>query len=163
MPLIASDRYTGNQGDSFVSKIFSRGTEAVDGNSYSHGLELWIARWNYEDELSWAYSIYELGGKYNSLSGKGILIRSYNITNFDTTLEFYGDGRLLKSYHMTPDSFSFDISLNVGGVNELKVYAYDNRAVSGGTSFGLADMILSDDLSDKPEENAQSDAEKAHR
>ena len=76
------------------------------------------------------------------MSGKGVLIKSYNTTNFDTTLEFIGDGKLIKSYHLTPDSIPFDIDVNVSGVKQLKVYAYDNKAVSGGTSFGLTGMVL---------------------
>ena len=118
--------------------------------SYTHGLEVWIARWNYIDESSWAYCVFDLGGKYRSLFGKGVLIDSYNTTNFDTTLEFIGDGKLIKSYHLTPNTIPFDIGIDVTGIKQLKVYAYDNKAVSGGTSFGLTRMELSINTEIKP-------------
>ncbi len=149
MPIIESDQYADNEGDSFVYKIgehkHTRGNTDIDGVSHTHGLEVWIARWNYTDESSWAYSVFDLGGKYSSLSGKGVLIKSYNTTNFDTTLEFIGDGKLIKSYHLTPASIPFDIDINISGVKQLKVYAYDNKAASGGTSFGLTEMALTSD------------------
>lgn len=72
-----------------------------------------------------------------------MLIQSYNVTNFDTTLEFYGDGKLLRSYRLTPESIPFDIEVNVDGVAHLKINVCDSKAVSGGTSFGLTQMQLS--------------------
>ena len=155
MPIIESDQYADNEGDSFVYKIgehkYSRGNTDIDGESYSHGIEAWIARWNYKAESSWAYSVFDINGKYKSLSGKCVLIKSYNTTNFDTTLEFYGDGELIKSYRMTPDTIPFDIKIDVTEIKELKVYAYDNKAVCGGTSFGLTDMLLSSKKLDESE------------
>lgn len=146
VPIIAKDQYDGNEGDSFVYKLgdhrYTRGKMDIDGNTYKHGLEGWVARWNYMDEKSWTYSVFDLGGKYSKITGKGVLMDSYNTTNFDTTLEISGDGRILSSYKLTPDTIPFDISLDINGVDELKVYFYDNRAVSGGTSFGLTEMKL---------------------
>lgn len=140
------DQYDGNEGDSFVYAIgkhqHSRGNKDVDGNIYQHGIEAWIARWNYTAESSWAYSVYKIDGKYQTLTGKAVLIDSYNITNFDTTLYFYGDGELLKAYQMTPDSFPFDISLDLTDVNELKIYVKDNISVEGGTAFGITECKM---------------------
>ena len=144
--IIESKRYTGNEGDSFVDKIgknyYTRGNEDINGNKYSHGIEGWIARWNYEKESSWAYSIFNLDGKYKEVNGKCVLIKSYNTYNFDTTLAFYGDGKLLKSYQLTPQTIPFNVNLNLSGIKTLKVYFYDNIAVKGGTSFGLTNMSL---------------------
>lgn len=70
------------------------------------------------------------------------MIDSYNTTNFDTTLYFYGDGKLLKKYRMTPSKIPFKISVNVAGVKKLKIYVKDNKAVSGGTSFGIVNCKL---------------------
>lgn len=143
---IETARYTGNQGDSFVYRIgrhrYTRGNTDINGKSYSHGLEAWIARWNYTTEKSWAYSTYNVNKKYKKLSGKVVLIDSYNTTKFNTTLYFYGDGRLLKKYTMRPNNIPFNFSVNVSGVKKLKVYVKDNAAVSGGTSFGLTGCKL---------------------
>ena len=91
---------------------------------------------------SWAYSTYNIGNKYKKLEAKLVLIDSYNTTNFDTTLYFYGDGKLLKKYRMTPSKIPFKISVNVAGVKKLKIYVKDNKAVSGGTSFGIVNCKL---------------------
>ncbi len=145
--IINSDRYTGNEGDSFVYPIgkheSTRGNTCINGQSYEHGLEGWIARWNGADEVSWAYSTFDIGGKYKSLYGELGLIQSYNTTDFNTTLEFWGDDELIQSYSLMPDTIPFEINLDLTGFNSLKVYFYDNEPKSGGTSFGLFDMILS--------------------
>ena len=123
---VKSGQYTGNEGDSFVYTIgqhqYTRGNTDIYGNSYTHGIEAWIARWNYTPEISWAYSTYNIGNKYKKLEAKLVLIDSYNTTNFDTTLYFYGDGKLLKKYRMTPSKIPFKISVNVAGVKKLKIY-----------------------------------------
>lgn len=65
-----SGQYTGNEGDSFVYTIgqhqYTRGNTDIYGNSYTHGIEAWIARWNYTPEISWAYSTYNIGNKYKN-------------------------------------------------------------------------------------------------
>lgn len=143
---VQSGRYTGNCGDSNINKIKvdenDPGKKDIYGNRYEHGLQAWIARFNNEAEISWAYNIYELNGKYNKLTGKTVLLESYNTNNFDTTLYFYGDGKLLKSYKMTPGNIPFNFSVNVEGVKRLKVYLKDNSAVCGGTLFGLTGCKL---------------------
>lgn len=140
------EHYDGNEGDSFVYAIgkhkYSRGNKDVNGNKYEHGIEAWIARWNCIAESSWAYSVYKVDNKYKNLSGKVVLIDSYNTTNFDTTLYFYGDGKLIKEYKMTPTSFPFDIDVGLTGVNELKIYVKDNMEVKGGISFGIVDCKM---------------------
>lgn len=146
LPIIEKDQYMGNEGDSFVDVIgknaFTRGNTDINGNSYEHGIEAWIARWNYDAELSWAYSVFELGGQYDILTGTVVLIDSFNTTNFNSTLEIYGDDKLLLSYELSPESIPFNMEVNVSGVNRLKIYVYDNVAAEGGTSFGLTDMYL---------------------
>lgn len=146
-PILASDRYTGNEGDSFVYKIGehknTRGNVCVNGRSYEHGLEAWLARWNGEAEVSWAYSIFDVGGKFNSLSGECNLIQSYNTSDFNTTLEFWSDDKLLQSFTLLPSALPFSFELNIADCKELKVLLYDNVPKSGGTSFGLFNMALS--------------------
>lgn len=144
--IIDKGQYMGNQGDSFIytigKGIYSRGNEDINGNKYDHGLEVWLARWNFKEEQSWTYATYDLKGEYNMLTGNSVIIKSANTTDFDSTLEFYGDGKLLKSYNLTPQSIPFDIELDVTGVKSLKINACDNGYFRKGTSIGLVDMKL---------------------
>lgn len=144
--IIKSDKYTGNEGDSFVYKLgehkFSRGNVDIYGNEYGHGLEIWIARWNYTNEISWAYSIFKTDSQFSLLRGKIVLINSYNTNNFNTYLYFYDEDELLKKYHLTPDTVPLDIEVNISNVNNLKIYVKDEIAVSGGTSFGLVNCTV---------------------
>ena len=144
--IVDSNSYQGNQGDSFIDVIglnqYTRGTKDIEGNSYEHGLEAWIARWNYEEESSWAYSVFDVAQKYSQLSGRVVLIDSYNTEDFDSTLYFYGDDVLLQSYELSPKAIPFDFNVDITGVDKLKIYVSDNKAVSGGTSFGLVECAL---------------------
>ena len=144
-PIIEYDEYQGNLADSFIYPIgqheFSRGNQDITGKTYDHGLEAWIARWNYEDESSWAYSVFSLPEKYDTFTGKVVLIDSYNTTNFDSTLYFYDEDKnlCLGQYSLTPESIPLKFTVSVSGVTKLKILVSDNKAVSGGTSFGLVD------------------------
>lgn len=156
MPIIAHDAYPDNEGDSTIFNLggdgltqcddgetFNRyGNVGVDGSVYTEGFEVWIARWNYRDEISWASATFDLGGRYQTLVGKTNLIPSYNTTNFDTTIYFYNGDKLLASYRLTDADYITNISVDVSGVNELRLFVQDNVAVSGGTSFALYDMFL---------------------
>lgn len=147
VPIKEYDQYSDNEGDSFVYPIdkhqFTRGNTDINGNTYEHGIEGWIARWNYAEETSWAYSVFDLSGKYKKISGNCVLIDSANTDNFDTTLEFIGDGNVIKKYHLKPDEIPFEIDIDVTGVENLKIYFYDNVSKKSGTSFGLVEMKLS--------------------
>ncbi|MDP4121054.1 MAG: NPCBM/NEW2 domain-containing protein [Bacillota bacterium] len=140
----ASARYTGNAGDSFIKVIGTRnGKIDVGGNAYQHGLEAWIARWNGTAEKSWAWNEYTLDSKYKSLSGKIVLLKSYNVKNFDTKFDVFGDGKLLYSTELKPKTLPKNININISGVKKLKIYLHDLAAVQGGTSFGLANFKVS--------------------
>ncbi len=141
---INSDRYTGNEGDSFIDTIGKRnGNIDVNGNEYNYGLTAWVARWNYTDEISWVWNEYNLDGAYNSLKGDIVLIKSYNENNFKTQLEIIGDGEVLYSKVLTPDNLPINnIDIDVQGVQTLKISLQDLNGVSGGTAFGLADFRL---------------------
>lgn len=139
-----SDRYTDNQGDSFINVLGTRnGTVDVHGNQMEHGLEAWIARWNFKNEISWAWVEYKLDAQYTNLSGKLTVISDcYNSTNFDSTIEILGDGNLLYSASLKPGMEVVQVDVDVSGVNTLRIYVYDNVAVKGGTSFGLWDFAV---------------------
>lgn len=151
--------YTGNQGDSRVyrldglpyngynptgynGKTKGNGNIGLDGTVFENGFEVWIARWNSGDKISWAYRTFKLGGNYQKLTGSSGIIKSYNTTNYDVTVYFYSDDNLLYSFQMTPSSNQFDFSVDVSGVDELKVLVKDNKTTAGGTSYALYDLFL---------------------
>lgn len=155
MEIVDHGQYTGNQGDSRVfhldksglsgndNRYYRNGNIGLDGTEYNDGLEVWIARWNFKEEISWAYATYKLDGKYTKLTGKTSLIKgSANTDNFDTTIYFYNGDTLLQSYNLTNSDYEKQIEVDVTGVNELKILVKDNKAVKRGTSFALYDMFL---------------------
>lgn len=154
MEITDSGQYTGNMGDSCMfslsrdglpginNQYYNNGNIGLDGTKYQYGLEAWIARWNYQSESSWAYITYKLNKKYSELSCKTSLIKSYNTTDFNSTLYFYNGNKVLASYVLTPENYKYDFVVDVTDVDELKIMIKDNKAVSGGTSFALYDMFL---------------------
>lgn len=159
MDIVAHDRYTGNQGDSTIfnlnkkglsqnddGKTFSRyGNVGLNGEVFENGFEAWIARWNFGDDISWASATFDISDGYSILSGKTSLIKSYNTTQFDTTVYFYSNDILLASYRLTPTDYEQEISIDVSNVKHLKILVKDNTRESGGTSFALYDMFLEKD------------------
>ncbi len=145
LPIVNSNRYTGNMGDSFINVIGTRnGKTDTVGNTYSHGLEAWIARWNFRSEKSWVWNEYQLNKQYKYLTGKiGLINNSYNIKSFNTTIEIYGDGTLLYSQILTPNMTTYNVDINIENVNILKISLFDNVANAGGTSFALGDFMVS--------------------
>ena len=148
-------RYTGNMGDSCIfnldgkglidacfNKPTRNGNVGVDGSIYENGFEAWVARWNGSDNISWVYKTISINESYVALTGETGLIKSYNTTNFDTTVYFYGDGALLHSIQLTPDNYNHSFNIDVTGVNELKILLRDNKKTGGGTSFALHNLFL---------------------
>ena len=119
LTIASSGRYTGNLGDSFVGKIgrSGNGYKGADGVTYQHGLEMWIARWNFEAESSWAWAKYEVPTGMKYLSGTlTYLVGSYNKSNFDSTFEIYGDDTLILQKKITQkDTSSINITVSLEG------------------------------------------------
>lgn len=140
----SQSRYTGNMGDSFIDVIGRRnGNVDVSGNSYEHGLTAWVARWNYTAESSWVQSQYSLNGTYKTLSGKVVLIKSQNETDFDTQLTISSGNTILYTKRLTPSTLpTEEFQINVSGATTIEISFTDNRAVAGGTAFGLANLSL---------------------
>ncbi len=141
---INKERYTGNEGDSFIDIIGTRnGNQDIYGASYEHGLTAWVARWNFKNESSWVWNEYDLDGKYEKLCGDIVQIKSYNQNNFNTEIKIIGDGEVLYSKILTPDNLPIkNIKVDVSGVKTLKILLQDLKSVSGGTAFGLANFKL---------------------
>ena len=137
------ERYTGNVGDSNIMELGKARSKDTNGDTYEHGLDIWVARWNYQDELSWVWREYTLPTGYKTLSGRlGIADDCYNKSDFDTILEIIGDGKVLYSQVITPGFNPVDITLDITGVTTLRISAKDNVAKSGGTAFLLGDLRL---------------------
>ena len=151
--------YTGNMGDACVYRLDDKpfegfapygfrnlthrnGNVGTEGQIYENGLEVWIARWNFGDDISWAYRTFKLGGKYNTLTGKSSVIKSHNISDYDVTVYFYDGDKLLNSFQMTPLNYKTEFFVDVSGVDELKVMIKDNVKKAGGTSYALYDLFL---------------------
>lgn len=160
---ILSEHYEGNEGDSrfFIleGEEYRNGNISVNGEHYQNGYEVWIARWNYTEEISWVRNIYDLDGKCTELSGKtGLIAGSYNSDNFNTTLYFYGDGRLLTSIVLTDEDYQHEFQIDVSNIHELEIFVQDNVAVRGGTSFALFDLFLTGDISNSTVPPSPSEA-----
>lgn len=155
MPLISESHYTGNQGDSCVfnlnrkglpgifNRYYGNGNVGIDGTVYNNGFEVWIARWNGGDKISWASATFDIGGKYKTLTGKSSVIKgSANTTSYDTSVYFYNGETLLYSFRMTPDDYEKSFKVDVTGVSNLTVMVKDNKEAAGGTSFALYDLFF---------------------
>lgn len=155
MPLISESHYTGNQGDSCVfnlnkkglpgifNRYYGNGNVGIDGTVYNNGFEVWIARWNGGDKISWASATFDIGGKYKTLTGKSSVIKgSTNTTSYDTSVYFYNGETLLYSFRMTPDDYEKSFKVDVTGVSNLTVMVKDNKEAAGGTSFALYDLFF---------------------
>ena len=155
MPLISESHYTGNLGDSCVfnlnkkglpgifNRYYGNGNVGIDGTVYNNGFEVWIARWNGGDKISWASATFDIGGKYKTLTGKRSVIKgSANTTSSDTSVYFYNGETLLCSFRMTPDNYEKSFKVDVTGVSKLTVMVKDNKEAAGGTSFALYDLFF---------------------
>ena len=150
IPQIASARYTGNMGDSCINKIGTRNkTLGVSGTNYEHGLEAWVARWNYTAETSWVWAEYNLAGEYTTLTGV-LDFCHYSSDNWDYTkyshvaqAEIIADGDVIFSQRLDSSTqYPISINLNVSDVSILRIYVYDLEASKVGASYLFGDMIL---------------------
>ncbi len=161
MPLISESHYTGNQGDSCVfnlnkkglpgifNRYYGNGNVGIDGTVYNNGFEVWIARWNGGDKISWASATFDIGGKYKTLTGKSSVIKgSANTSSYDTSVYFYNGETLLYSFRMTPDDYEKSFKVDVTGVSNLTVMVKDNKEAAGGTSFALYDLFFDNSYGD---------------
>lgn len=136
-------RYEGNEKDSFINQIDTRcEPSGLTGTTYSHGLEAWVARWNYGDKPSWVWNEYEINGAFKTLCGViDISSNTYNKSSYNTTIQIIGDGNVLFEENLTPaSSYPVNVNVDVSNVKSLKISLFDNSETSGGTSFLLGDF-----------------------
>lgn len=107
-------------------------TVTMGGNKYTNGLSLHIYGYN-------AY--YNLNGLYNSISGV-YGMQDGTSDDYECTLNFYGDGRLLKSLTVKGGQLPKNFAVDVSGVAQLKIEAdtnknpvWDTRACLGSVEF----------------------------
>lgn len=125
------------------NRYYGNGNVGIDGTVYNNGFEVWIARWNGGDKISWASATFDIGGKYKTLTGKSSVIKgSANTTSYDTSVYFYNGETLLYSFRMTPDDYEKSFKVDVTGVSNLTVMVKDNKEAAGGTSFALYDLFF---------------------
>lgn len=141
MLAVNTDHYTENEGDSFIGKIGTRhGYIDHTGVEYEHGLEIWLARYNYREEMSWVWNEYEIPSGYTRLRGTLTMLQeSGNQNNFDTTIKILGDGNELYSVILRPGFGPADLDIDISGVSHLVLSAEDNTAHKTGTAFLLGD------------------------
>jgi len=150
---INSDRYTGNEGDSFIDILGQKnGNIDVNGNTYEYGLTAWVARYNNRNETSWVWNEYDISsysGEYQYLLGDIVLLKSNNATTFNTKFQIVGDEKILYEVDLTPDKLPIkDVCVNLKDVKILKINLHDNKSVPAGTKFGLSNIRLSSVLED---------------
>lgn len=91
------------------------------------------------------HASFNLSGKYSTLSGvMGAVDGSTsNGSDYNLTVNFYGDGSLIKSVEVTPTGVPKDFSLNVDGVSDLKIeIATPNTNYIGNFSVGFGNLKL---------------------
>lgn len=138
-------RYEGNEGDSFINQIGTRySANGSTWTGYAHGLEAWIARWNYGDSPSWVWNEYDVNSTFKTLSGVvDISTDTYNKSSYDTTIQIIGDGEVLFEEILTPStSYPVIVNVDVLNVNTLRIYLFDNSGAAGGTSFLLGNFYF---------------------
>ena len=155
--VLTSDRYTGNMGDSYIAPIKDKydGGGACDlkGNSYTHGLEAWIARWNYKQEKSWASTVLNLTDFHDPykeelyLHGHLVILESYNTSRFNVSVQFLNyEDKCVGSYSMAASSTGYNpFTIDVTNISFLEIRVKDLQAEMGGTKIGIVNAYFSKD------------------
>ena len=129
-----------------IGKIGTRtGNRGADGITYDHGLEIWIARWNFKVEKSWVWAKYEIPKEMKYISGTlTYLLDSYNKSNFETLFEIYGDDTLIYSQNITQEKTEgVNICVSVEDYSNITIKMQDVKSVKGGTAFCFGNACFS--------------------
>lgn len=129
-----------NGGNTYMEYVASKNgaTEyfSMGGIKYTDGMTF-NADYNIFNDISWA--IYNLDGKYNSLEFTTCHVDgTYN--GDETYLQIFYDGKLKEEIPLSPDMSPKPISLDITGVNQLKIQV----PASGGDNpeYGIGNPII---------------------
>lgn len=107
----------GNPYVEFSSKGSGAESFSMGGVKYLDGMTF-NADINIFDEVSWA--VYNLGGEYRTLEFTACHVDGTDLGD-DTVLQVFYDGELKEEIPLSPDMLPIDVSLDLTGVNQLKL------------------------------------------
>ena len=114
-------------------------TEAEDnmGNTYETALV------GYMDDEDEQYNIYDIGGKYNILTGTVCITKGSIGTKRTGYIKIYGDDVLLWSdNNITANTKPYNISVNISGVTDLKIEMCGRGNMGNGIKVMLCNPIV---------------------
>ena len=114
------------------------------GNRYKSGLRGYMAPGDTSKYNINCYSIWDIGGKYSTLTATGIIRKKDSGSKYEGSFKIYGDGRLLYSRDgIGSMTKPYQITIDISGVTDLKIEMYGNgNAGSYGINSVLADVTL---------------------
>jgi len=120
-------------------QIEKRGMTDIFGNKYQSGIRGYM-----DSGDSNCYCIWDLGGKYRTLTATGFIRKSDKSSNFTGSYKIYGDGRLLYSRSdIGCLTRPYQISIDVSGVTDLKIEMYGGGNMgSHGINSALGNIML---------------------
>ena len=110
-------KYLGQQVKAYQRSNANEETVTMGGNKYTNGLSFY-----YFD----ANAYYNLNGLYSSISGV-YGMQDGTDKNYEGVLNFYGDGRLLKSINVKGGQLPKNFAIDVSGVAQLKIESSESN------------------------------------
>ena len=86
------------------------------------------------------YSLHNLNGRYSRFSGR--IGRVDGTSPSDTTINFYGDGLLLRAFNLKANDLPMEISLETTGIRQLKIEFEGSGIFSGSPKYALINAFL---------------------
>lgn len=127
----------GNDYTEFSSKESGAESFSMGGVKYMDGMTF-SADINIFDDVSWA--IYNLGGSYTALEFTACHVDGTDLGE-DTVMQVFCDGELREEIPLSPDMMPVDVSLDLTGVNQLKLQVPSSGAA--GPLYGVGDPKIS--------------------
>ena len=107
------------------------GVKYLDGMTFNADINIF-------DDVSWA--VYNLGGKYRTLEFTACHVDGTDLGD-DTVLQVFYDGELKEEIPLSPDMLPVDVSLDLTGVNQLKLQVPSSG--SNGPLYGVGNPKIS--------------------
>lgn len=121
--------------------VFTDGATDTMGNHYSTGMRGYMST---SDSGFNCYNIWDIGGRYNTLTATGIILESNKGSGCEGSYKIYGDGILLyERSNIGSQTKPYQIEIDITGVIDLKIemYGQGNMYWSGIDSV-LVDVML---------------------